>query len=69
MLWGNRWWRWPSGRAWRIISGAREESTIPGWIVEGYATLLHKTDTQFAGRGLAQPSMIVVPADVGSPAA
>ena len=39
---------------------------VPGWIVEGYATLLHEIDAELAARGLAQPGMIVVPAGVGS---
>jgi diaminopropionate ammonia-lyase len=39
---------------------------VPGWIVEGYATLLHEIDADLAARRLAQPGMIVVPAGVGS---
>jgi diaminopropionate ammonia-lyase len=39
---------------------------VPGWIVEGYATMLHEIDAQLTARDLAQPSLIVVPAGVGS---
>jgi diaminopropionate ammonia-lyase len=39
---------------------------VPGWIVEGYATLLHEIDAELAERRFARPGMIVVPAGVGS---
>jgi diaminopropionate ammonia-lyase len=39
---------------------------VPGWIVEGYTTLLHEIDAELAGRRLARPAMIVVPAGVAS---
>lgn len=39
---------------------------IPGWIVEGYATLFAEIDEQLAGRGLGLPSLVLVPAGVGS---
>ncbi len=39
---------------------------VPGWIVEGYATLLDEIDAQLGARRLAQPAMIVVPAGVAS---
>ena len=38
---------------------------IPGWIVDGYATLFAETDTQLAALGLT-PTHVVVPVGVGS---
>jgi diaminopropionate ammonia-lyase len=38
---------------------------IPGWIVDGYATLFAETDAQLAALGLT-PSHVVVPVGVGS---
>ncbi|NUW41295.1 diaminopropionate ammonia-lyase [Nonomuraea rhodomycinica] len=39
---------------------------IPGWIVEGYSTLLAETDTQLAAAGVTSPGLVAVPAGVGS---
>src|ERR1700727_2998678 len=39
---------------------------IPGWIAEGYATMLHEIDAGLPAFGMAAPSLIVVPAGVGS---
>jgi diaminopropionate ammonia-lyase len=39
---------------------------IPGWIVEGYATLCQEVDDQLAGLGTAAPDLVVVPVGVGS---
>jgi diaminopropionate ammonia-lyase len=39
---------------------------VPGWIVDGYATLLGEVDRQLAGLGLAGPDLISVPVGVGS---
>ena len=39
---------------------------VPGWIVEGYGTLLAELDRQFAERGLAGPDLVSVPTGVGS---
>ncbi|MFN8149357.1 MAG: diaminopropionate ammonia-lyase [Candidatus Nanopelagicales bacterium] len=39
---------------------------IPGWIVEGYATLFAEADEQLAALGLGSPSLVVVPVGVGS---
>ena len=39
---------------------------VPGWIVEGYATLLLEVDAQLAERGLGAPDLVVVPVGVGS---
>jgi diaminopropionate ammonia-lyase len=40
--------------------------SVPGWIVEGYGTLLAELDEQFAQRGLAGPDLVSVPVGVGS---
>ena len=39
---------------------------VPGWIVEGYATLAAEVDAQLADLGEGQPDLVVVPAGVGS---
>jgi diaminopropionate ammonia-lyase len=39
---------------------------IPGWIVEGYATLFAEADRQLADEGLEHPDLVLVPAGVGS---
>ncbi|MFD7511064.1 pyridoxal-phosphate dependent enzyme [Streptomyces sp. NPDC059853] len=39
---------------------------IPGWIVEGYATLFSEIDEQLAAAGAAPAGLVVVPAGVGS---
>ncbi len=39
---------------------------VPGWIVEGYATLFAEVDAQLADAGLEAPDLVVVPAGVGS---
>ncbi len=39
---------------------------IPGWIVEGYATLFAEADEQLARSGIARPDLVLVPAGVGS---
>jgi diaminopropionate ammonia-lyase len=39
---------------------------VPGWIVEGYGTLLREIDAQLAGHGLPGPSLVSVPVGVGS---
>jgi diaminopropionate ammonia-lyase len=39
---------------------------VPGWIVEGYQTLLSELDDQLADIGLGGPDMIAVPVGVGS---
>jgi diaminopropionate ammonia-lyase len=40
--------------------------TVPGWIVEGYETLLAEIDRQLAALGLAGPDLVSVPVGVGS---
>jgi diaminopropionate ammonia-lyase len=40
--------------------------SVPGWIVEGYGTLLAELDGQFAERDLAGPDLVSVPVGVGS---
>ncbi|MFG3436962.1 diaminopropionate ammonia-lyase [Nonomuraea sp. NPDC047897] len=40
--------------------------TIPGWIVEGYSTLLAEIDDQLAAAGVAGPDLVAVPVGVGS---
>ncbi|MFI7444679.1 diaminopropionate ammonia-lyase [Nonomuraea indica] len=39
---------------------------IPGWIVEGYSTLLAEIDDQLAAAGAAGPDLVAVPVGVGS---
>ena len=39
---------------------------VPGWIVEGYQTLLSELDDQLADRRLGTPNLIAVPVGVGS---
>ncbi|TVL93288.1 pyridoxal-phosphate dependent enzyme [Streptomyces sp. SAJ15] len=39
---------------------------IPGWIVEGYATLFAEVDDQLAAAGAAAPGLVAVPVGVGS---
>jgi diaminopropionate ammonia-lyase len=39
---------------------------VPGWIVEGYQTLLSELDDQLADLGVGGPDMIAVPVGVGS---
>jgi diaminopropionate ammonia-lyase len=39
---------------------------VPGWIVEGYGTLLREVDAQLAEHGLPGPDLVGVPVGVGS---
>jgi len=39
---------------------------VPGWIVEGYGTLLREVDAQLAGHELPGPGLVSVPVGVGS---
>lgn len=39
---------------------------IPGWIVEGYQTMLEETSEQLGDLGLAEPALVAVPVGVGS---
>lgn len=39
---------------------------VPGWIVEGYATMFTEIDNQISARGLGHADLAVVPAGVGS---
>lgn len=39
---------------------------IPGWIVEGYATLFAEVDDQLRSGGLGRPDLVLVPVGVGS---
>jgi diaminopropionate ammonia-lyase len=39
---------------------------VPGWIVEGYATLFAEVDDELAARGHPGPDLVVVPTGVGS---
>jgi diaminopropionate ammonia-lyase len=39
---------------------------VPGWVVEGYGTLLREIDAQLAGHGLPGPGLVSVPVGVGS---
>jgi len=39
---------------------------IPGWIVQGYDTLLAEVDDQLQAAGAEQPDLVVVPVGVGS---
>lgn len=40
--------------------------TVPGWIVEGYQTMLEEISDQLSALGLAEPSLVAVPVGVGS---
>ena len=42
---------------------------VPGWVIDGYATVFAETDEQVAEQGLAPPTHAVVPVGVGSLAA
>jgi len=39
---------------------------VPGWIVEGYRTILLETDEQLAARAIDGPDLIAIPVGVGS---
>jgi diaminopropionate ammonia-lyase len=39
---------------------------VPGWIVEGYSTLLHELDDQLADAGVVAADLLAVPVGVGS---
>ncbi len=39
---------------------------VPGWIVEGYQTMLTEATDQLAGLGLGEPDLVAVPVGVGS---
>jgi len=39
---------------------------VPGWIVEGYGTLLFEIDDALFGLGIPRPDLVVVPVGVGS---
>lgn len=39
---------------------------IPGWIVDGYATLFAELDDQLRAAGVAAPALVAVPTGVGS---
>ncbi|ASK66216.1 PLP-dependent lyase/thiolase [Brachybacterium avium] len=39
---------------------------VPGWIVEGYATLFSEIDTQLRDAGRGSPDLLLVPTGVGS---
>jgi diaminopropionate ammonia-lyase len=39
---------------------------VPGWIVEGYRTILAEIDEQLTARGVAGPDLVSVPVGVGS---
>jgi diaminopropionate ammonia-lyase len=41
-------------------------TTVPAWIVEGYASLFAEVDDQVRGQGLPRPDLVVVPTGVGS---
>jgi len=39
---------------------------VPGWIVEGYQTMLEELDEQLVALGLGEPDLVAVPVGVGS---
>ncbi|MEU3960212.1 pyridoxal-phosphate dependent enzyme [Streptomyces buecherae] len=47
-------------------SGRPGYERIPGWIVEGYATLFAEIDAQLAAVGAGAPDLVAVPVGVGS---
>ncbi len=47
-------------------SGRPGYERIPGWIVEGYATLFTEVDAQLAAAGAGTPDLVAVPVGVGS---
>ncbi|QKW50666.1 pyridoxal-phosphate dependent enzyme [Streptomyces buecherae] len=47
-------------------SGRPGYERIPGWIVEGYATLFTEIDAQLAAAGDGAPDLVAVPVGVGS---
>ncbi|WEV27018.1 pyridoxal-phosphate dependent enzyme [Streptomyces sp. 71268] len=47
-------------------SGRPGYERIPGWIVEGYATLFAEVDAQLAAAGAGAPDLVAVPVGVGS---
>ncbi|MFF5720176.1 pyridoxal-phosphate dependent enzyme [Streptomyces buecherae] len=47
-------------------SGRPGYERIPGWIVEGYATLFAEIDAQLAAAGAGTPDLVAVPVGVGS---
>jgi diaminopropionate ammonia-lyase len=54
------------GRALVQDTGWPGYDRVPGWIVEGYGTLLREIDAQLAEHGLPGPDLVSVPAGVGS---
>lgn len=42
---------------------------IPGWVVQGYATIFAEVSDQLAGLGRAEPDVVVIPVGVGALAA
>jgi diaminopropionate ammonia-lyase len=55
-----------AGRALMQDSAWPGHEQVPGWIVEGYGTLLREVDAQLAGHGLPGPGLVSVPVGVGS---
>ncbi|GAA4682132.1 pyridoxal-phosphate dependent enzyme [Streptomyces youssoufiensis] len=47
-------------------SGRPGYERIPGWIVEGYATLFAEIDAQLAAAGAGAPDLVAIPVGVGS---
>src|SRR5690606_15932773 len=39
---------------------------VPGWVMEGYATVFQEIDEQLAGRGAAEPDLVAVQIGVGA---
>ncbi|RPJ27587.1 MAG: diaminopropionate ammonia-lyase [Chloroflexi bacterium] len=56
---------------WEVVSDTSWEGyeDIPGWVMQGYTTMLSEAQEQLAGQGLSQPTHIFVQAGVGSLAA
>ena len=53
---------------WQIVSDTSWPGyeTVPQWVVDGYATIVHELDEQLPAHGAATPSAVVVPLGVGA---
>lgn len=56
---------------WQVVADVGYEGylEIPGWITDGYGTLLDEVDEQLAARALPHPDVVIIQAGVGGIAA